>query len=109
MMEVPVNHTPTRMVPGPAWQAGADMVKVFPCNALGGPQYIKELRGPYDSIPLVAVGGVNADNLAAYFNAGVSAVGVGSSLFGKEALKEQNLEELSVSLKKFIEHDCRTF
>ena len=86
-----------------AWSLGAAMVKVFPCGAMGGPQYIKALRGPYDTIPLAAVGGVTPGNLAAYFAAGVNAVGVGASFFGGEALQEKNINELVVNVKNYIQ------
>ena len=85
-----------------AWSAGADMIKVFPCGNLG-PGYIRELLGPYDHIPLVAVGGLTADNAAGYFRAGARAVGVGSSLFGKDAISRQQPDEISNNVKKFIE------
>jgi len=85
-----------------AWSGGADMVKVFPCTALGGASYIRELRGPFDRIPLVAVGGVTADNLAAYFAAGAAAVGVSSSLFGKQALQTRDIDKLADNVRKFI-------
>jgi len=83
-----------------AWSAGADMVKVFPCGIFG-PQYIRELRGPFDQIPLVAVGGVKLDNIKEYFTAGVSAVGASTSLFGREALMQHNLVEIEENVKKF--------
>ncbi|MHB8791319.1 MAG: bifunctional 4-hydroxy-2-oxoglutarate aldolase/2-dehydro-3-deoxy-phosphogluconate aldolase [Desulfobulbaceae bacterium] len=86
-----------------AWQAGADMVKVFPCGSLGGPRYIRELLGPFDRVPLVAVGGVTLDNLAEYFAAGARAVGVSSSLFGKEALRCRDIGQVGAQVKKFIE------
>ncbi len=85
-----------------AWKSGASMIKVFPCQAMGGPQYIKELRGPFNDIPLVAVGGVSTQNVAAYFNAGAQAVGVSSSLFGKEALTKKNLDLLIANVKTFL-------
>lgn len=85
-----------------AWKAGAAMVKVFPCGAVGGPRYIRELRGPFEEIPLVAVGGVSRDNVADYFAAGARAVGVSASLFGKAALAERDLDELTVNVKDFI-------
>lgn len=85
-----------------AWQAGAEMVKVFPCQAMGGPQYISELLGPFDSLPLVAVGGVNRENIDAYFQAGAKAVGVSSALFGKKALEEKNINQLTKNVKNFI-------
>jgi 2-dehydro-3-deoxyphosphogluconate aldolase/(4S)-4-hydroxy-2-oxoglutarate aldolase len=85
-----------------AWSSGAWMVKVFPCGLLG-PSYIRELRGPFDDIDLVAVGGVTPDNLRDYFDAGVRAVGVSSALFGKAALREKDVKELSRNVRKFVE------
>lgn len=93
--------TPTEVYA--AWRAGADMVKVFPCGALGGPRYIRELRGPFDHIPLAAVGGVTLDNLAEYFAAGARAVGVSTSLFGREALRNRDMDRIGEHVKKFIE------
>ncbi|MEN8262167.1 MAG: bifunctional 4-hydroxy-2-oxoglutarate aldolase/2-dehydro-3-deoxy-phosphogluconate aldolase [Nitrospirota bacterium] len=84
-----------------AWSAGAEMIKVFPCRTFG-PQYIRELFGPYDQIPLVAVGGVNIDNVKEYFEAGARAVGVSSSLFGSNALKEKDIGEIAQNVKKFL-------
>ena len=84
-----------------AWSAGADMVKVFPCRPFG-PGYIRELRGPFEQIPLVAVGGVGIDNMKEYFAAGAVAVGAGTSLFGRKALMEHDLEEIARNVKKFI-------
>lgn len=85
-----------------AWSAGASMIKVFPCR-LGGPNYIKDLRGPFDHIPLVAVGGVTRSNLTAYFEAGAAAVGVGASLFGKQAIARQDIDDIGRNVHVFIE------
>lgn len=85
-----------------AWSSGARMVKVFPCGLLG-PSYIRELRGPFDDIDLVAVGGVTLENLRDYFNAGVRAVGAATALFGKKALEEKDLVKLAGHVKKFVE------
>jgi 2-dehydro-3-deoxyphosphogluconate aldolase/(4S)-4-hydroxy-2-oxoglutarate aldolase len=85
-----------------AWAAGADMIKVFPCTQLG-PQYIRELLGPFDRIPLVAVGGVTRENAGAYLKAGARAVGVGSSLFGSQAIAQQRPEEILLNVKSFLE------
>jgi len=93
--------TPTEIFA--AWAAGAAMVKVFPCGAMGGPRYISDLRGPFEMIPLVAVGGVSQDNAAAYLAAGARAVGVGVSFFGREAYQRKNLEEVAVHVEKFLE------
>lgn len=91
--------TPTEVYT--AWSAGAEMVKVFPCGPFG-PRYIRELRGPYEQIPLVAVGGVTLDNIKEYFASGAGAVGASTSLFGREALKERNFDKIAENVKKFI-------
>lgn len=108
MEEIPIVAgalTPTEVYA--AWQAGADLVKVFPCSAMGGPRYIKELRGPFDHIPMVAVGGVTVESVADYFAAGAQAVGVSTSLFGREALRNRDLTELGAHVQKFLEQ-CPT-
>jgi 2-dehydro-3-deoxyphosphogluconate aldolase/(4S)-4-hydroxy-2-oxoglutarate aldolase len=91
--------TPTEVYT--AWSAGADLVKVFPCGVVG-PGYLKELRGPFDQIPLVAVGGVNLDNVGAFFAAGAAGVGVGNSLFGQAALAERDLAGMAANIRRFL-------
>jgi len=91
--------TPTEVYT--AWSSGADMVKVFPCGPVG-PAYIRELRGPFERIPLLAVGGVTRDNLADYFSAGAAGVGVGASLFGAEALASQDPAAIADNVGRFI-------
>ena len=91
--------TPTEVYT--AWSAGATMVKVFPCTVLG-PQHIRDLLGPFDSIPLVAVGGVNSSNVNAYFEAGATAVGVGASLFGREALADREPQRIRQNVRQFL-------
>ena len=85
-----------------AWAAGAEMIKVFPCGALGGAQYIRDLRGPFDQVKLVAVGGVSLENAPDYFAAGAAGVGVSSSLFGRQALLERNIDSLAENVEKFL-------
>jgi 2-dehydro-3-deoxyphosphogluconate aldolase / (4S)-4-hydroxy-2-oxoglutarate aldolase len=97
---MPGAFTPTEVYT--AWSAGATMIKVFPSGILG-PQYIKELRGPFDQISLVAVGGVTRDNVHAYLAAGAKAVGVGTSLFGRQAIDEKNTKAITTNVKEFIE------
>ncbi len=84
-----------------AWTCGAALVKVFPCTQLG-PEYIKDLLGPFDHIPLAAVGGVTGENVNAYLNAGAKAVGVGNSLFGRQALERRQTDQISANVKKFL-------
>ena len=69
--------TPTEILT--AWQAGASYVKVFPAT-VGGPQYLKDVRGPLPQVKLIPTGGVNLDNAAAFIHAGASAIAVGSNL-----------------------------
>lgn len=91
--------TPTEIFS--AWNAGASMVKVFPCNPLG-PGYIRDLKGPFNAIPLVAVGGVTVENAPDYFHAGVQAVGVGDALFGKKALERRCIREIADNVRTFL-------
>ncbi len=91
--------TPTEVYT--AWSAGAAMIKIFPCRPFG-PMYIRELHGPFDQIPLVAVGGVDQGNVREYFEAGARAVGVSTSLFGREALMNQDLKGIAQNVNNFI-------
>jgi 2-dehydro-3-deoxyphosphogluconate aldolase/(4S)-4-hydroxy-2-oxoglutarate aldolase len=92
--------TPTEVYS--AWASGADMIKVFPCTQLG-PQYIRDLLGPLDKVPLVAVGGVTRENAGDYFKAGARAVGVGTSLFGSRAIAQKRPEDIVFNVKSFLE------
>jgi len=77
--------TPSEVVS--AWRAGADFVKVFPCANLGGPRYIRALRGPFPDIPIVASGGVNAETAADFIHAGADALGIGKALIPPDAIQ----------------------
>ena len=77
--------TPTEVVT--AWNAGADIVKVFPGNALGGASYIKSLKAPLPQIDLVPTGGVNLQTAADFIKAGAAALGVGADLVDLQALR----------------------
>jgi hypothetical protein len=79
--------TPTEILT--AWNAGADMVKVFPAAQLGGPEYIKALRGPLPQILLVPTGGVNLQNAGAFIKAGCVALGVGGELVDKNGSESE--------------------
>src|ERR1019366_4549648 len=70
--------TPTEVLS--AWNAGADIVKIFPCDAVGGAKYIKALRAPLPAIPLMPTGGVTLKNIGDFLKAGAVAVGVGGNL-----------------------------
>ncbi|MBV8070370.1 MAG: bifunctional 4-hydroxy-2-oxoglutarate aldolase/2-dehydro-3-deoxy-phosphogluconate aldolase [Acidobacteriaceae bacterium] len=91
--------TPTEVLT--AWEAGADGIKVFPCNALGGPKYIKALKAPFPQIELFPTGGVNLETLPAFLAAGASAVGVGSELVDNETIAAGNYDLISERTRRF--------
>lgn len=93
--------TPTEVLT--AWQAGADMVKIFPCGPVGGAQYIKALKGPFPQIDFVPTGGVNLETTPALIRAGAAAVAVGGELVNVKVLREGNLDEIVATARKFIE------
>jgi 2-dehydro-3-deoxyphosphogluconate aldolase/(4S)-4-hydroxy-2-oxoglutarate aldolase len=73
-----------------AWQAGADLIKVFPCAQLGGASYIKALKAPFPQVPLVGAGGVDHQTAADFIVAGAVAVGVGAELIPRRAVTERD-------------------
>ncbi|MDR5729392.1 MAG: bifunctional 4-hydroxy-2-oxoglutarate aldolase/2-dehydro-3-deoxy-phosphogluconate aldolase, partial [Terriglobia bacterium] len=78
--------TPTEILT--AWQAGADVVKVFPCSALGGAKYLKALQGPLPQIQLIPTGGVSLSTAEEFLAAGAFALGVGGDLVDAKAARE---------------------
>ena len=93
--------TPTEVIT--AWKAGADMVKIFPCSAMGGPKYLRALRGPLPAVKLLPTGGVNATTAADYIAAGASALGVGSELIDLAALAAGNDDVLTARARELCE------
>jgi 2-dehydro-3-deoxyphosphogluconate aldolase/(4S)-4-hydroxy-2-oxoglutarate aldolase len=88
-----------------AWKAGVDFVKVFPCSQMGGASYIKALKAPFPQVPMIASGGVNQLNVAEFFLAGATAVGVGAHLIPKKAIElrqPHRIHELAVRLVKTV-------
>ena len=84
-----------------AWEKGAAMVKVFPCGVFG-PGYIKQLKGPFDDVKLMAVGGVRLENIAEYFSNGADAVAFGSSVFKKEWLEAGDLGSIGRLVGEYV-------
>lgn len=93
--------TPTEVVT--AWSAGADMVKVFPCGAMGGASYIKSLKAPLPHIELVPTGGVSLTTAASFIEAGASAVGVGADLVDIKAIRAGESEKITETTRAYIE------
>jgi 2-dehydro-3-deoxyphosphogluconate aldolase/(4S)-4-hydroxy-2-oxoglutarate aldolase len=86
-----------------AWEAGADMVKVFPCSALGGASYIKALKAPLPQIDLIPTGGVNLQTAADFIKAGSTALGLGADLVDLKALREGKAALLTERAQKLVE------
>jgi 2-dehydro-3-deoxyphosphogluconate aldolase/(4S)-4-hydroxy-2-oxoglutarate aldolase len=99
--------TPTEILT--AWEAGSDIVKVFPAE-IGGPAYLKTLHGPLPQVRLLPTGGVTLETLPAFIKAGACAVGLGSSLVEKEALARGDMSRIQSLAEAFVQklHQCRT-
>lgn len=93
--------TPSEVVT--AWKGGADFVKVFPANALGGASYIKALKAPLPQIELVPTGGVSLNTAADFIKAGAAALGVGSDLVDTKALRAGDEKVITERAKQFIQ------
>ncbi len=97
---VPGAYTPTEVLT--AWEAGADMVKIFPAS-VGGPPYIKAVKAPLPQVKLVPVGGVNLQTTADFIRAGSEVVGVGSSLINQKLLEAKEFEKISENARHYRE------
>jgi 2-dehydro-3-deoxyphosphogluconate aldolase/(4S)-4-hydroxy-2-oxoglutarate aldolase len=92
--------TPTEALT--AWEAGADMIKLFPAS-FGGAELVKAILAPLPHLEIVPVGGVDLDTAADFIRKGAAALGVGSSLVNQKLLDSGNLEELTRRAAAFIE------
>jgi 2-dehydro-3-deoxyphosphogluconate aldolase/(4S)-4-hydroxy-2-oxoglutarate aldolase len=97
---VPGCYTPTEMLT--AWEAGADMIKLFPAS-VGGPSLVKAIRAPLPQLEIVPVGGVNLDTAADFIRNGAAALGVGSSLINQKLLDAGDMDELTRRAAAFIQ------
>jgi 2-dehydro-3-deoxyphosphogluconate aldolase/(4S)-4-hydroxy-2-oxoglutarate aldolase len=92
--------TPTEVFE--AFRLGGDMVKVFPAQNVGGAAYLRALRGPFPDIPLVPTGGVTLENIGEMFQAGATAVGVGTELISKDALARRDYAAIAALAAQFL-------
>jgi 2-dehydro-3-deoxyphosphogluconate aldolase/(4S)-4-hydroxy-2-oxoglutarate aldolase len=92
--------TPTEILT--AWQAGADIVKVFPSD-LTGPGYIKAVRRPLPQVRLMPTGGVNLETAADFLKAGACAIGVGSELADPQAIANRQFDKLTALARKYVD------
>jgi 2-dehydro-3-deoxyphosphogluconate aldolase / (4S)-4-hydroxy-2-oxoglutarate aldolase len=96
---MPGAMTPTEVLS--AWEAGADVVKVFPAG-VGGPQFFKDLKGPFPQIELMPTGAVNLETAPQFIKAGACAVGVGGELAGKAAIAARDFDRITKAARDFI-------
>jgi 2-dehydro-3-deoxyphosphogluconate aldolase/(4S)-4-hydroxy-2-oxoglutarate aldolase len=92
--------TPTEVLA--AWQAGSDVVKIFPANAVGGPKYIKALKGPFPQIEMVPTGGVNLETAGEFLKAGACAVAVGGELVDAKLIRENRYERIEELAREYL-------
>lgn len=93
--------TPTEVVT--AWQAGADVVKIFPAGNVGGAKYIKALKGPFPQIEMIPTGGVNLETAGDFLKAGACAVAVGGELVDAKTIKEGRYEVFTERARQYLE------
>jgi 2-dehydro-3-deoxyphosphogluconate aldolase/(4S)-4-hydroxy-2-oxoglutarate aldolase len=96
---LPGCFTPTEILD--AWDAGADIVKVFPATALG-PGFIKDVRAPLPQIRLMPTGGVTLDNAGDWIKAGAVAVGVGTALLDAKAIAASDYATLRANAERIV-------
>jgi 2-dehydro-3-deoxyphosphogluconate aldolase / (4S)-4-hydroxy-2-oxoglutarate aldolase len=99
-LAMPGAFTPTEILT--AWEAGADIVKVFPADTVG-PAFFKAMRGPLPHIRLMATGGVDLATAAVFLNAGACCLGIGSQLVEPKAIAERNFDRLRDLATQYVD------
>jgi 2-dehydro-3-deoxyphosphogluconate aldolase/(4S)-4-hydroxy-2-oxoglutarate aldolase len=92
--------TPTEIIA--ARKAGSDFVKVVPCDAMGGPGYIRSLKSAMPQIQLIAAGGVNQRTASSFIKAGATALGVGRDLIPLEAVHSRQAQRIQEMARRFL-------
>src|SRR5207247_3943273 len=100
---IPGALTPTEVVA--AWSAGADVVKIFPCGALGGASYIKSLKAPLPQVEMIPTGGVSVTTAADFIRAGSMALGLGADLVGKAAIRDGTGKLVADTPREYVRSD----
>lgn len=98
---IPGALSPTEIVT--AWQAGANCVKVFPIQAVGGANYIRSLQGPLGNIPLIPTGGITLKNAKEFLQAGAIAVGLAGDLFPQTLISKADWQAISTNAKNLMQ------
>src|SRR5579872_2431854 len=92
--------TPTEVLT--AWEAGADVVKIFPCGNVGGAKYIKALKGPFPQIEMIPTGGVNLETAGDFLKAGACAIAVGGELVDAKSIAEGRYEVIEERARQYL-------
>ena len=100
VLAIPGALTPTEVTA--AWQAGADLIKIFPCAQVGGPSYIHALKAPFPDALFVAAGGVNQQTAAEFVTAGAVAIGLGTELVPKRAIQARDAHWITELARRFV-------
>ena len=96
---MPGAFTPTEVLA--AWEAGADIVKIFPAE-IGGPPLLKAIAGPLPQVRLLPTGGVNLETLPAFLRAGACAVGLGSALVESKAVESGDMARIRSLAEQYV-------
>ena len=99
-VSIPGAYTPTEILT--AWQAGADIVKVFPATSVG-PGYFKDVLAPLPQVRLSPTGGVSLETVKDFIQAGACAVAVGGNLVSKKALAEKDWKGITETARPFVQ------
>jgi 2-dehydro-3-deoxyphosphogluconate aldolase/(4S)-4-hydroxy-2-oxoglutarate aldolase len=93
--------TPTEVLA--AWQAGGDIIKIFPCSAVGGAKYIKALRAPFPQIEMIPTGGVTLETAGDFLKAGACAVAVGAELIDSAHIHKGRFDVFEERARRFLD------
>ena len=96
---IPGTLTPTDVIA--AWKLGPDFVKIVPCGHIGGDAYIRDLKRMFPVVRMIAAGGVNQSNASNYIRAGAMALGIGTELIPREAIRLRQPDRIAELARRF--------
>jgi 2-dehydro-3-deoxyphosphogluconate aldolase/(4S)-4-hydroxy-2-oxoglutarate aldolase len=99
VVTIPGVLTPTDVIA--AWKLGPDFVKVVPCGRVGGDSYIRDLKSMFPSVPIIAAGGVNQATASTFILAGAVALGIGTELIPREAIRRREPDRIAELARRF--------
>jgi len=97
---IPGTLTPSEVLR--AWKMGPDFVKIVPCAQVGGDRYIRALKAMFPNVPLIAAGGVNQQTASSFIPAGAVALGIGSELVPREAVRMRQADRITELARRFV-------